>query len=237
VSGDGLLDRLNQLGLRHVERLRLTRNRVVMVSFSRRRVLSVHEAYRQAPDRVLKAIVRFVAPGTSRDLRSAAQHEILSFHAAAPIERVPRPARPPERPRAGDPEAVARLELLFAALNQRHFMGSLPALPIRLSGRMRTRLGHVTMDDQGRARDITISRRHLAAHGWDEVEHTLLHEMVHVWQSAQGRGVDHGPDFRAKAREVGVAAAARRWVKRPRSRQRSHEVERPATSDQPTANI
>jgi predicted SprT family Zn-dependent metalloprotease len=77
---------------------------------------------------------------------------------------------------------------------------------------MRTRLGHLSLDQAGRPTDITISRRHLAAHGWDEAEQTLLHEMVHLWQWVIGHTVDHGPQFRAKAREVGVAAAARRWV-------------------------
>lgn len=214
MSAELLLARLRTLGLRHVDGLRLTDNRSVMVSFSRRRTLSVHRGYALAPDRVLKAIVRFVAPGTPRDLRRAAQHEILSFPVPVGEQAGRRPPRKPERPRPGDAEALQRLGLLFAEYNQRHFMGSLPDIPIRLSGRMHTRLGHVTMDDDGRASEITISRRHLLAHGWDEVSHTLLHEMVHVWQSANGQAVDHGPAFRAKAGELGVAAAARRLVRR-----------------------
>ena len=221
MTAEVLLERLNALGLRRVDRLRLTDNRSVMVSFTRRRVLSLHQGYVMAPDRVLKAIVRFVAAGTPRPLRAAAQHEILTF----PVHQNgngDRPARRPERPLRGDDDALERLGLLFADLNQRHFMGSLPPIPIRLSGRMRTRLGHVTIDDQGRATEIIISRRHLNGHGWDEAAHTLLHEMVHLWQSANGQVVDHGPAFRSKAREVGVAAAARRWLKRP------SRVKRPA---------
>jgi len=38
----------------------------------------------------------------------------------------------------------------------------------------------------------------------------MLHEMVHQWQAETGLPVDHGPLFRAKAREVGVLPAARR---------------------------
>jgi hypothetical protein len=49
------------------------------------------------------------------------------------------------------------------------------------------------------------------------VEETLLHEMVHLWQHANGHPVNHGPAFRAKAREVGAHAAARRWVRAPRA--------------------
>jgi len=213
AAADMLLERLTALGLRPVERLRATENRSVLVSLSRQRVLSVHRGYAEAPDRVLKAIVRFVSRWTPRDLRQAARHEIVSFHDARP-ESLARPARParPDRPRPGDAEVLERLALLFQTLNRRHFTDALPAVPIRLSGRMRTRLGHLSLDQAGRPTDITISRRHLAAHGWDEAEQTLLHEMVHLWQCVIGHAVDHGPQFRAKAREVGVAAAARRWV-------------------------
>jgi hypothetical protein len=210
--------RLELLGLRPVERVRLTENRTVMVSLSRTRVLSVHRGYAQAPDRVLKAIVRFVARGTPRDLRKAAQHEILSFHVAEAGTQ-PRRERRPERAQPGDAESLERLGLLFGELNQRHFMGLLPTVPIRLSGRMSTRLGQLTMDLAGHAVEISISRRHLVAHGWDEAAHTLLHEMVHLWQHAQGHAVDHGPHFRNKAREVGVAAAARRWVRKKKTLQ------------------
>jgi hypothetical protein len=213
-----LLRRLTELGLRPIERLRVTGNRTVLVSLSSKRVLSVHRAYAMAPDRVLKAIVRFVARGTPKDLRRAAQHEIVSWHSET-VPEIARPARPARLapPSPADVPVLQRLGLVFQALNQRHFMGSLPAIPIRLSGRMRTRLGQLSMSRDGRPAEITISRQHLS-HGWDEVEHTLLHEMVHLWQCSDGHAVDHGPQFRAKAREVGVSAAARRWVGRNKRR-------------------
>ena len=94
-------------------------------------------------------------------------------------------------------------------------------IPIRLSGRMRSRLGHLSLDREGRPTEITISRRHLGADGWEEVAHTVLHEMVHLWQHASGHPVDHGPTFRAKAHAVGAHASARRWVPRSRARSRS----------------
>ena len=58
--------------------------------------------------------------------------------------------------------------------------------------------------------EIAISFRHFRRHGWDEALHTLLHEMVHQWQDETGRPIDHGRDFRRKAREVGVTPAAKR---------------------------
>lgn len=222
MTDDALLleRRLAAHGLRPVSRLRVTNNRTVLVSFSRNRVLSVHRVYTGAPDRVLQAIVRFVAAGTSRQMRRAAEHEIRSFHPVATLAAAAgTPARAPDRPQPGDLAALQRLRALFDEYNRRHFDGALPDVPIRLSGRMRSRLGHLSLGEQGESVGITISRRHLGAHGWDEVAHTLLHEMVHLWQLATGRKVDHGREFRAKARETGVTAAARRWVRKPKARQ------------------
>jgi hypothetical protein len=80
---------------------------------------------------------------------------------------------------------------------------------------MRTRLGQVSVDLRtGQPIEIALSRRHLADHPWSEVEHTMLHEMVHQWQAESRRQIDHGPTFRKKAREVGVLPAARRAVSR-----------------------
>jgi hypothetical protein len=212
-----LRSRLEALGVRAIARLRLTDNRSVMVSFSRRRELSVHRGYADAPDGVLRAIIRFVAPGTPRTQRNAARREIVAFHATLGLS--PGSPRRRERPSPADAPMIARLEELFAAHNARHFGGRLVPPPIRLSARMRSRLGHLALDQGGQPTEITISRRHVAQHDWPEVEETLLHEMVHLWQHANGHPVNHGPAFRAKAREVGAHAAARRWVRRtPRAR-------------------
>jgi hypothetical protein len=106
-----------------------------------------------------------------------------------------------------------RLEQLHGRLNSEHFAGALTLLPIRVSGRMRTRLGELSVDlPSGRPIEIALSRRHIARHPWSEVEHTMLHEMVHQWQAESGLRVDHGPTFRRKAREVGVLPHAKRAV-------------------------
>ena len=86
---------------------------------------------------------------------------------------------------------------------------------------MRTRLGELSVDIRtGRPIEIAISRKHLTRHPWSEVEHTMLHEMVHQWQAETGLRVDHGPTFREKARSVGVLPRARRGAaggpRRPR---------------------
>ena len=211
-----LARRLDLLGLHPVRGIQVTDNRSVMVSLSPKGVLRIHRGYALAPDRILKAVVRFVSPRTPRALRRAAEREILSFrpedHAAGP----PRNRRSPDQPRPGDDEKRERLARLFAEYNARHFGGVLPVLPFRISGRMRTRLGQLCIrHETGEPYEITMSRRHIDRHGWDEAAHTLLHEMVHLWQHRHGHAVDHGPAFRRKAREVGVAGSARRAV-RPR---------------------
>ena len=221
-EADLLARRLEALGLRGVPRLRVTDNRTVMVSLSKRDVLSVHRGFAQAPDRVLKAVVRFVSRGTPKAMRRAAEHEILSFRAEAHAPGPPRRRRAVDRPRPGDLEKAERLARLFGGHNARYFGGELPELPIRLSGRMRSRLGQLCMrHDTGEPYEITISRRHLERHGWTETTHTLLHEMVHLWQHVNGQRVDHGPRFRAKALELGVVSSARRAIRTPAGKGRA----------------
>jgi hypothetical protein len=212
VSSDLLLARLGLLGLRGAARLVTHTNRIVMVSLGARGVLRLHRGYAHAPDRVLRAIVRFLDPRLPRAMRRMAEREFLGF----PVElHAPTPPAPPrcERPRPGDLLLLHRLSQAHERLNAEHFGGALGSLPIRLSSRMRTRLGELSVDVRtGTAMEIAISRRHIARHAWAEVEHTLLHEMVHQWQAETGLPVDHGPAFRRKAREVGVLPGAKRTL-------------------------
>jgi hypothetical protein len=207
-----LPDRLRLLGLRDVSRILTHTNRTVMVSVGAGGTLRVHRGYAWASDRVLRAIVRFLDPRLPRRVRRAARLELLAFPAD---QYAPAPARPlrRERPRPGDLRLLHQLRGLHEELNARHFAGTLGEVPLRLSGRMRTRLGELAVDLRtGRPLEIAISRRHLVRHDWSEVEHTMLHEMVHQWQAESGHRVDHGPTFRRKAAEVGVLPSARRAV-------------------------
>jgi hypothetical protein len=215
---DRLHCRLSRLGLHGVARIVTHTNRTVMVSLGTGRVLRLHRGYADAPDSVLQAIVRFLDPRLPRAVRRLAERELLAF----PAERHA-PAPPPqfrrERARPGDLMLLHRLELARERVNLEHFGGMLGGLPIRLSGRMRTRLGELSVDIRtGCPLEIAISRRHIARHPWAEVEHTLLHEMIHQWQAESGLTVDHGPSFRRKAREVGVLPGAKRALEGPPAR-------------------
>jgi hypothetical protein len=176
---------------------------------------------------VLRAIVTFVE-GRTRAERRAAQRVIVSH----PI----RSARPParrDRTHADDAAIAEKLSAWHTRYNSRHFHGRLKHVPIRVSRRMKSRLGHYTARTAGgEPAEIAISRAHLRKHGWEEVLHTLLHEMVHQWQDETGHTIDHGATFRAKAREVGIAPYARRVLAtRPGRAEGSQTLGRRAARD------
>lgn len=208
-TADQLLGRLRQLGLRGISRCRLTRNRAVMVSYSGKQ-LRVHRAYLGAPPEVLRAIAVFVN-AHSRTERRTAQRVILSF----PVHtKVHPPVRRPGRPSSEDTSVLRELAKAHRHYNRHLFGGRLGEIGIRISARMRSRLGQYTAaSPYGEPAEIAISRAHLRKHGWEEVLHTLLHEMVHQWQAESGYEIDHGPTFRAKAVEVGIAPHARRELR------------------------
>jgi len=205
-TGDELLRRLREHGLKRMSECVLTRNRNVMVSFGANE-MRVHEGYLAAPDDVLRAIVRFVEGSTRRERLEARRH-LLAF----PVE-----VSAPRRRRSGthpdDRRFAERLTEKHAEFNHVFFGGALRSLDVRVSRRMRARLGHyIAATTAGDPSEIAISRRHLRHHGWDEALQTLLHEMVHQWQDERGLAVDHGRTFRTKAREIGISPFACRTV-------------------------
>jgi hypothetical protein len=133
----GFHERLVGYGLRGYARVVLTSNATVMVSFGAG-VLRIHRAYLDAPEAVHRAIVTFSCARLRRD-RAAARRVIIA-HAprspGAPERRRRRePAHPDDRP------IVADLERWHRHYNDAHFGGALREIPIRVSRRMRTRLG------------------------------------------------------------------------------------------------
>lgn len=191
--------------MRRIERVTLTTNRSVFVSYQGNQ-LRVQQAFATAPDDLLRAIVVFVCGrGVERRI---ARRRILTW----PIPgRESRPRRS-ERLHPDDRPMVDRLTAEHRRLNQERFGGALSRVRILVSRRMRSRLGHYAPAAAYGEATIAISRRHIRRHGWDEAIDTLLHEMVHQWQEESGLPVDHGPAFRRKAREVGAEPRAKRMV-------------------------
>ena len=211
ASADELLLRLRRLGLEGIDRCVLTHNRSVMISF-RRGVLRLNRGYLEAPHEVHRAIVAFVC-GRTRNTRRAAQSVILEH--PIPVHSMRARREHTHRPRPADVPLIEELARSHDHYNAMLFGGQLSRIAIRISGRMRNRLGQYSAPcASGRPAEITISRRHIRRHGWEEALHTLLHEMVHQWQAENGMPIDHGREFRRKAREVGVEPTARRVVVR-----------------------
>ncbi len=205
-----MLGRLTALGMRGVSVLRLTRNRTVMVSV-RQGVVRLHRGFLGAPAEVLRAVAAFVS-GPSRAERLAARRQLLAYPIPRAAGDTSSRARRREPRHPADAPAEQRLIAAHGAFNAERFGGTLEPIPIRISRRLRRRLGYYRLAAVGETPEIVISRRHLRRHGWAEVLATLLHEMVHQWQDETGAPVDHGRAFRAKARAVGVMPAARRPV-------------------------
>jgi hypothetical protein len=203
--GGRLLARLEALGLRGIERCRVTRNRSVMVSFGAG-VLRVHEGFAAAHDDVLRSIVLFVN-GRGATRRAARRALIALEMPRGPEDR----GRRREQLHPDDRPLARRLVDAHARFNRERFDGALSTVPIHVSRRMRTMLGHYSAGTkEGEPGRIAISRRHIRRHGWREALDTLLHEMVHQWQDETSRPIDHSGEFRRKARAVGISASARR---------------------------
>ena len=123
---------------------------------------------------------------------------------------VPRKQRRSKRERASDAAIIARLQLAHMEYNSTLVAGELCAIRMRSSRRMKNRLGHYMVAGGGQSAEIAVSLRHLERDPWEDVLHTLVHEMVHQWQDQQGMALDHGQTFRSKAREVGISSRATR---------------------------
>lgn len=202
---------LVRLGLDPRYRCRLTSNRTVFVSYSDDE-LRLHRGYLDAPEKTLRAIVVFVR-AKSRAARNAARHDLLEYDVYRGQPPAFRPRRTLERIHPDDELMVEKLRRAHESLNREKFGGALGTISIRVSRRMKSRLGHYTHRDRsGAGAEIVISRRHVRRHGWSKALETLVHEMVHQWQDESGYTVDHGRVFRSKARLVGIAPAARRDV-------------------------
>jgi hypothetical protein len=199
-AGDNDLEsRLHALGLDPGVRVSLTDNGTTMVSFGDG-WLRVHRGYSSAGDDVVRAIVRF-AKAKRRDSRSEAKRVLLSYASVLPGRRA-RARREATHP-ADEPYAV-RLTEAHTELNAQFFGGALKPMTISVSRRMQRKLGHYSLASADQPADIAVGRRHIRRDAWEDVIHTLLHEMVHQWQQETGLPVAHDRAFRAKAREVGI---------------------------------
>jgi len=209
VTGE-LEARLRAAGLSAATPIVPHTNRRVLVSLTRGGTLRVHAGFSFAPEPVLAAIARWARPWLRRADRLEAGRVLAAFpvHTHVPPDAGTR-RRPAEPADPGDRAHLERLRALHDAFNALHFGGTLGLVDLRLSARMRRRLGEFRPAFGPDARpEITISRKHLRRDGWGRAGETLLHEMVHQWQAETGRAPGHGPDFRRTCASLGIEGRA-----------------------------
>ncbi len=145
-----------------------------------------------------------------RTVRAAIAERAARGKVAPAVRRVRTPRVMRTHP--DDEFIAAQLSEWHARLNTDRFGGALQSIAVRVSRRMRSRLGHYAPAQRGGPAEIAISQRHVKRHGFEQAIETLLHEMVHQWQDESKLPLGHGPDFRRKATEVGITARAKRAV-------------------------
>lgn len=201
-------------------RFRANRSRLISISADRGR-LNLHECFRSGGPDLLDAIAAFAsAQGDSARYRQAIAR-MRRWHGAQVDEsEVEANARPPAC--CGSPAQLSALAHWYRQLNRSHFAGQLPELmPVRLSDRMRRRLGHVQYGGAPRRRsgtdtgpevrtvtEIALNVDLLLAGNERALRDTLLHEMAHAeaWLRHAHRG--HGRIWQRIAARVGCEPLA-----------------------------
>lgn len=211
------LQALHLRGATQVRRIRFRDNRSTVWSLTRRgTVLNLHDAFQDAPPAVLDAFATLAKEGGigSAPSRKAAAR-VQSWPPLASAMRESR-ARYAERRRAmatplhccGTEDQREYVRRLFLYFNRTRFAANLPDdLPLRLSRRMKSALGHMR---PGRAGDGTRYVAEIAlnvdllleGNGATRID-TLLHEMAHAVDFLETGNRGHGPSWRAWARRVG----------------------------------
>lgn len=215
------IDFLSELRSRGARRLRCVRfreNRSTIWSLTRSgTVLNVHSAFRAAPDDILDAFsVVVTGAGTSPAGARAAAQQISNWPVlAGEIERL-RARHERRLRRAGEQAGVhccaspaqrTYLMSLYRYFNATRFDDALPEeIPVRLSSRMKSSLGHMMPGERdGRRYVVEIALNcdlMLPGNGAERVD-TLLHEMAHAadWLFTGEHG--HGASWKEWARRAG----------------------------------
>jgi len=245
LAPEDILAALKHRGARRLKRVALRGNRSTIWSLTQGgTVLNLHEAYRFAPDAVLAAFALIVKKGGRRCAEvSEAQRVVREWPGLRPGLEAARSAKHSLRHRGcagpgesvayccGTPRQRAYIRALYRYLNETRFEGALPDdVPVRLSSRMTSRLGHMTPGftrQRGRfvveiALNVDLM---LEGNGFERLD-TLLHEMAHAADYLTDGGLSHDEGWQAWARRVGCRAESR--YERPvvRRRRRSDPVTR-----------
>lgn len=217
LTATDFLHEMLSRGATRVARVRFRDNRSTVWSLTQRgTVLNVHSAFRTAPSELLEAFATVASQG---GVGSAA-----SRRAAETIREWPVLAEAIDDARrrhtaewragtrsahcCGTADQRAYLRAVYRYFNQTRFAGALPGdLPVRLSNRMTTALGHMrpgaSDEDDRYVAEIALNVDLLLAGNGGERVDTLLHEMAHAADYLASGHRGHGPSWQAWARRVG----------------------------------
>ena len=204
---------LQRRGATRLSRVSFRRNRSIIWSLTQRgRVLNVHAAYGEATPEILDAFAVLAREGgiRSRAARQAA-NAIGAWPAVTYALREARAARENGLPTGccATPEQKRYLRALYRWFNETRFGGRLPdTIPVRLSSRMVSSLGHMLPADEvpgpRRVAEIALNVDLMLPGNGAERLDTLLHEMAHAADYLESGNRGHGASWRAWARRVGA---------------------------------
>lgn len=219
LTTNDFLRELHRRGAKRISRVTFRLNRDVVWSLTQRgTVLNVHAAYRAATPALLDAFATVVKEGGIGSARSRrAATEISEWPAlasamndavAAHRARLPEGADEIPAHNCATPEQQEYLRALYRYFNLTRFDGELPDdVPVRLSSRMQTALGHMLpgeTPERGRyVVEIALNVDLMLAGNGPERADTLLHEMAHVADYLLTGHRGHGPSWQAWAKAVG----------------------------------
>jgi hypothetical protein len=246
-STEEFLRELKARGARRLKTVRFRANRSTIWSLTQdATVLNLHVAYRRAPSGILDAFATIVR---GRGYRTAAVKEaaerVRNWRGLDPVMEAVRASHAQRTRRAvrrcaddaqvthccATPAQRAYLRALYRYLNQSRFDGLLPKdVPVRLSNRMSTSLGHIIPGrDRARGRFVVELALNvdlmLEGNGAERMD-TLLHEMAHIADWLFDNQYGHGDSWRKWARHAGCRAETKYDRPVVRRRRRTQQITR-----------
>jgi SprT-like family len=212
LSAQEFLFELQLRGATRLSRVAYRRNRSIIWSLTQNgRVLNVHMAYDSASVELLDAFATLVREGGVRSRASRRAATLIGEWPA--VRRALQEARAARKTgtTAGccaTPDQSRYLRALYRYFNGTRFGGALPdTIPVRLSNRMRSGLGHMLPGDETEperwvaevALNVDLM---LPGNGAERID-TLLHEMAHVADYLESGNRGHGDSWRQWAVRVG----------------------------------
>ena len=213
TSAEFLRD-LQRRGASRLTRVSFRRNRSTVWSLTQEgTVLNVHDAYRLSSPELLDAFAVIATEGGVATAQAEAAGRRL--YDWSELRSAIDEARSEHESRRGSatscsatPDQRRYLSVLYDYFNKTRFGDSLPAeVPIRLSTRMTSSLGHM-LPGEGRPEERYVAEIALNAdlmlegNGAERVD-TLLHEMAHVADYLSSGHRDHGRTWREWALRIG----------------------------------